>query len=84
MPGESVRVFRLYGTGACHLCELAHAMIEAVRRQRGDFTLEEIDISASEVLFHRYGERIPVLQHPNDSELCWPFSAGEVMDFLDA
>ena len=79
-----MREFRLYGTSACHLCELAHGMIEAIRRQRRNFTLEQIDISASDELFARYGERIPVLRHPDDSELYWPFSASEVLTFLDS
>lgn len=49
---------------------------------RGDFTFEEVDISESDVLFERYGIRIPVLQHPNQSELNWPFSVEQLQDFL--
>lgn len=48
----------------------------------GGFSYEEVDISASDVLFERYGLRIPVLQHPDQSELGWPFSELELQDFL--
>jgi len=79
-----LREFRLYGTSACHLCEIAHGMIEAIRAQRNNFTLDEIDISGSDELFRRYGERIPVFQHADGRELYWPFSAAEVSAFLDS
>jgi len=59
-------------------------MIEAIRAQRNNFSLEEIDISGSDELFGRYGERIPVLQHADGSELCWPFYAAELIAFVDS
>jgi len=79
-----LREFRLYGTSACHLCELAHGLVGAVQHQREDFVLKEIDIGVSDELFARYGERIPVLQHPDGSELYWPFSMDDVLEFLGA
>jgi len=82
--GIPLRTFRLYGTSACHLCEIAQGVIEETWRERGNFTLEKIDISGSDDLFGRYGEQIPVLQHPDGRELYWPFSGDEVIAFVDS
>lgn len=48
----------------------------------GDFTFDTEDISGSDALFARYGLRIPVLQHPDRSELDWPFTDSELRRFL--
>jgi hypothetical protein len=74
--------FRFYGTSACHLCELARAMIETQQSPEVNVIIEELDISESDELFDRYGVSIPVLQHPDGRELNWPFSVGQVRDFL--
>ena len=74
--------FILYGTSACHLCELAEAMIGETGQVGVEFELEKVDISASDTLFERYGVVIPVLQHPDGSELRWPFTAGQLERFL--
>ena len=39
----------------------ARKEIEAARRER-DFTLAEVDVSTDPILFHEYGERIPVIE----------------------
>jgi hypothetical protein len=49
-----------------------------------DVDFEEIDISESEVLFEHYGQRIPVLQHPDHRELNWPFSPLQLQAFLSS
>jgi len=67
----------LYGTSACHLCEIAEAMVEG---QGAAF--DKVDISTSDRLFERYGVRIPVLQHPDGRELGWPFSEADLAAFL--
>ena len=77
-----LKIFRLYGTSACHLCELAHDMLVAQQFMMGGFNVEELDISTCDGLFERYGVRIPVLQHPDERELGWPFSQSELRDFL--
>ena len=77
-----MRTFRLYGTSACHLCELADDMLVAQQSIMGGFNVEKQDISDSDVLFERYGVRIPVLQHPDKRELGWPFSQPELREFL--
>jgi len=77
------RTFVLYGTAACHLCEIAEAMLEDLRRQQEGFEYTAVDIGDSDALFERYGIRIPVLQHPDGRELGWPFSAGQLAEFVD-
>ncbi len=75
-------VFRLYGTSACHLCELAESMVTSQLATQGSIDFEEVDISESDELFERYGLRIPVLQHPEGRELNWPFTSGQLQAFL--
>jgi hypothetical protein len=77
-----LKVFRLYGTSACHLCELAADMIMAQAATLQGVDVEAVDISESEILFERYGLRIPVLQHPDNRELNWPFSPLQLQAFL--
>jgi hypothetical protein len=77
-----MKKFRLYGTSACHLCELAHAMVAKEKATAGEFEVDEVDISESEALFERYGVAIPVLQHPDSRELNWPFNDQQLRDFL--
>ena len=76
--------FILYGTSACHLCELAENMLQ-LRQAAGDcFTYDKVDISESDELFERYGVLIPVLRHPLGQELGWPFSDAQLAQFLDS
>lgn len=77
-----MKTFVLYSTSACHLCELALAMIEEQASGDGHIVCEERDISVSDTLFERYGLLIPVLQHPDKRELNWPFSPGQLRKFL--
>lgn len=76
--------FILYGTSACHLCELAQQLLELQQQVGGefDFEFDAVDISESDDLFERYGLLIPVLQHPDGRELNWPFSADQLGVFL--
>ena len=74
----------LFGTSACHLCELAQQMLELQQQVGGEcvFEFDAVDISESDDLFERYGLLIPVLQHPDGRELNWPFSADQLSVFL--
>jgi hypothetical protein len=72
----------LYGTTACHLCELAQAILLSQQNTGSDFTFDTIDISESEDLFQRYGLVIPVLRHADGRELNWPFSQEQLALFL--
>ena len=73
----------LYGTEACHLCDLAEGLLSRVI---SDCALEcryqKVDISESDALFERYGWLIPVLAAPDGSELRWPFDQSALEAFL--
>lgn len=73
--------FKLYSTSACHLCEAAAAILEALPA----VGWETVEISESDALIARYGTRIPVLQHTGTGlELNWPFTEGEIHALLKA
>ena len=74
--------FKLYSTSACHLCEQAQQMIEAVAPQ--PLELEEVAVSETDELFERYGLLIPVLQHPDGREMNWPFAVDALRAFLES
>jgi len=76
--------FILYGTSACHLCEVAEHMLESLRLSRAGFDFEKVDIAGNDALFERYGMRIPVLMGPDGRELGWPFSAAQLAEFASA
>jgi hypothetical protein len=61
---------------------MAQSMIMTQHESIGGIAVEEVDISESNVLFERYGVRIPVLQHPDERELDWPFEVQQLRDFL--
>jgi len=66
----------LYSTSACHLCEQALELLQPLINE--DCSVREVDISASDDLFQRYGTLIPVLRRPaSDAELRWPFSLAD-------
>jgi hypothetical protein len=78
---NEVAIYILYGTSACHLCELAEDLLQA--RPEGErVAYEKCDISESDELFARYGLTIPVLASPDGRELCWPFTASQLQQFL--
>ncbi len=76
--------FTLYGTSACHLCEIAEDMLLAQRASGVQFEYDKVDISDDDRLFERYGVLIPVLRHPKSAELKWPFSVPDLAAFLGA
>jgi hypothetical protein len=80
--GTKLKNYKLYGTSACHLCELAQAMIMAEEPLRADLVVEDVDISESERLMERHGVRIPVLRHPDGRELNWPFTQEQVRNLM--
>jgi len=79
-PGAP-RLFTLYGTSACHLCELALELLEARCEANPGLAFEKVDVSTSDALFERYGVRIPVVRDPDGRELGWPFTAAELRKF---
>jgi hypothetical protein len=74
--------YMLYGTTACHLCELAQEMLLSQQNAGSVFTFDTVDISESEDLFQCYGLVIPVLRHADGRELNWPFSKEQLALFL--
>ncbi len=75
-----IKQLTLYSTSHCHLCELAYALILPIA---DNFKLTVIDIADDEVLLKQYGLRIPVLHRDAaKSELNWPFSRADIIDFL--
>ena len=74
--------FILYGTSACHLCEIAEQMLQLQQQTGSAFAFDKVDISESDTLFERYGVLIPVLQHPDGRDLNWPFSQSQLQQFL--
>ncbi|MBI5889951.1 MAG: glutaredoxin family protein [Nitrosomonadales bacterium] len=69
---------KLYGTGFCHLCEEAEAILRAM-----GIEAEYIDIADEDGLTEKYGVRIPVLQRADTgAELGWPFDVAAVSRFL--
>lgn len=74
----------LYGTDACHLCELAEQMLHHRAGGLAPVIYEKSDISLSDTLFEQYGIRIPVLRHASGRELDWPFTEAQLDRFLQA
>lgn len=72
----------LYGTTACHLCELAESLLLSLDEEGNCPQFVKVDIADSDELFERYGVRIPVLRNPDGSELNWPFTAQKLRLFL--
>ena len=69
----------LYGTSACHLCEVAEKLLVTVLSGK-DYT--KSDIAFSQELFERYGEFVPVVKRDDGKELSWPFDSQSLRLFL--
>ncbi len=71
-----------YTTLGCHLCDVARQVYQSTLSP-DFFDVEEVDIAESDELIQQYGTRIPVLKRVNDnSELNWPFSPQQLIEFL--
>ena len=71
----------LYSTSACHLCELAAELLDAVPATLASW--HEIEISEDENLLARYATRIPVVRREDsNAELGWPFDETQLQAFL--
>jgi glutaredoxin len=57
-----VTTLTLYVGRDCHLCEIAHAELAALREELG-FEVEEVDITGVPELERRYREWLPVIEH---------------------
>ncbi len=74
----------LYGTSACHLCEIAEGMLRCEQENGYLDEIDKVDISGDDDLFERYGVRIPVVRRPDGRELGWPFDGEALRAFLRA
>jgi hypothetical protein len=73
----------LYGTSACHLCEVAETILASLLVQEYTWRVELIDIADSDATLERYALKIPLLRCVVDGrELAWPFDAANVRQFL--
>ncbi|MGB1908113.1 MAG: glutaredoxin family protein, partial [Spongiibacter sp.] len=61
----------LYGTSACHLCELAEQLLVEVLIEYPELVVELVDIADDDALVDLYGTRIPVLERSDGRILCW-------------
>ncbi|MFT5033020.1 MAG: hypothetical protein ACI89D_001108 [Bermanella sp.] len=78
-----VTEFTLYGTSACHLCELAEAQLSKLVAEGYRFVSNKVDIADDESLMARYGILIPVLRRNSDGvELHWPFQPADIAFML--
>lgn len=72
----------LYTTSACHLCEVAEALVRPLLPIE-NYCLSLVEISDSDALVDQYGLRIPVLAATASAlELDWPFDEKAVSLFL--
>lgn len=71
-------LIQLYTTSACHLCELAEALLQEI-----NLSAVSIEITNDDALIADYGTRIPVLKRTDtQAELDWPFTNQDILQFL--
>ena len=84
MANQTLRApwVRLYTTLGCHLCDEALVLLKEFGLQ-----VEMVEIADDDVLFERYGLRIPVVgnmgTHGEGDELDWPFDAPQLTQWLN-
>lgn len=80
----SDRALILYTTLGCSLCEKAKAEIWPVL-ENFQLRLDSVDIADDEQLTRLFGWSIPVVGLGDvEDVLCWPFTAGELAQWLQA
>jgi hypothetical protein len=73
----------LFHTAGCHLCELAQAELNSVPESY-NLNIELCDIAESEQWMQEYDVRIPVIKlEQSKNDLGWPFTATDVIRYLD-
>ncbi|CAA0088259.1 Uncharacterised protein [Zhongshania aliphaticivorans] len=78
-----MKEFRLYGTSACHLCELAEAILAQLLVEQTHWQIELIDIADDDATLEKYADTIPLLKRFDGNVLCWPFDTSSVMQFAE-
>ena len=76
--------FILYGTSACHLCEDAESLIQAIQTDN-EFIFNKVDIIEDNALMQKYALSIPVIKSINTGhELHWPFNENILNSFINS
>jgi hypothetical protein len=71
-----------YTRPGCHLCEDGEWIVEVALKGQSQ-PLELINIETAPHLEAQYGQRIPVLYHPQlPTELNWPFTPESILAWL--
>lgn len=79
-----VKQLQLLGTSACHLCDLAEAVLSNCLALGYAWEIEVIDIAEDDALIAQWGERIPVLlDSATGAALCWPFDGEAAVAFAE-
>lgn len=75
--------FILYGTSACHLCEIAEKLIDT-SIQSHHIVCSKKDIAEDDTLLEKYGLSIPVIKcSDTGNELNWPFDEQSLVAFIN-
>jgi hypothetical protein len=72
----------LYAKPGCHLCEIAHQLLQGLQREF-DLTIEETDITREPSLFERYWDKIPVAVIDHRVTLAAPIRVADVRATLE-
>ena len=76
-----VNQLTLYTGPNCHLCEQAKAILYPLLTEKG-WQLAEVDIQGDEMLYEKYGIRIPAVVLPDGREKGWPFTRAQISRML--
>ena len=78
---DDSRELVLYGTGGCHLCELAEQQL--LPWVSAGWQVALVDIAEDDDLMERFSLTIPVLEHTvSQRVLAWPFDQVALQRFL--
>ncbi len=67
----------LYSKPGCHLCEIAHQLIQGLEREF-PLAIEERDISRDQALYDQYWDKIPVVVIDEATTLMAPIRVADV------
>ncbi len=67
----------LYSKPGCHLCEIAHQLLQGLQREF-DLTIQETDIRGDPALYEKYWDKIPVIVVDDRATLRAPIRVADV------
>ena len=72
----------LYSRTGCHLCDDAHALLDALQPADA-VAVTVVNIDQSPALLRRYGAKIPIVRRvDNDAKLFWPFTLDDLYEWV--